>query len=116
MPNRIEYFEIRVTNYEKSESFYREVLGWDITKESEHPYGHIKTGEGINGGLAENKPGKPPRVMLYIEVESIEEKLKEIEAQGGKTLIPKTLISEEYGYYAAFEDPDGNVLGLAAHQ
>jgi predicted enzyme related to lactoylglutathione lyase len=31
---------------------------------------------------------------------------------GGKVLVPKTQISEQYGYMAVFEDTEGNRLAL----
>lgn len=51
-------------------------------------------------------------VTIYIEVEDIEAKLKEIEATGGKIQKEKTKISDEFGFYALFFDPSGNSIGL----
>ena len=38
--------------------------------------------------------------------------LDRIEAAGGKIIVPKTKISDEYGYMAVFIDTEGNRIGL----
>ena len=35
-----------------------------------------------------------------------------IEAAGGKLVVPKTMISDEYGYMAVFLDTEGNRIAL----
>jgi hypothetical protein len=35
-----------------------------------------------------------------------------VEAAGGKVLVPKTQISEDYGYMAMFLDTEGNRIAL----
>jgi len=50
--------------------------------------------------------------MLYISTESIEKTLSLIEKYGGKTILKKTKISDEHGFFAKFEDSFGNILGL----
>jgi hypothetical protein len=35
-----------------------------------------------------------------------------VEAAGGKIMVPKTQISEEYGYMAVIIDTEGNRIGL----
>ncbi len=114
MPNHLSYFEIRVTDYEKSEKFYSSLFDWEIGKMGEHPYGLINLGKEPMGGLGQNEEGKPSRTIIYFSVDDMDGKLKEIEEAGGKIITPKTLISEEYGYFSHFSDPDGNFLGLAS--
>ena len=41
----------------------------------------------------------------------IEAVLARVEANGGRTLTPKTDIGE-YGFYACFEDSEGNRVGV----
>jgi len=117
MPNPQSYFEIRVTDYERSYEFYTKVFEWEIKKSwGEMPYGIIKPGDGQEGGLGENPADKPPRVIIYFRSEDIDATLKAIEEAGGKIVTPKTLITEEYGYFAHFSDPDGNVIGLSGEK
>ena len=51
-------------------------------------------------------------VILYIEVNNIDETLSEVEKAGGKIVTAKTLINESSGNFGMFKDLDGNLLGL----
>jgi predicted enzyme related to lactoylglutathione lyase len=53
-------------------------------------------------------------IVPSIYTSNIEAKLKLIEEYGGKVLKGKTPIGKnaEYGYFALFEDPDGNRICL----
>jgi len=53
-------------------------------------------------------------VIPSIHTSNIEVKLKLIEKFGGKKLKDKTPINKdaEHGYYALFEDPEGNAMCL----
>ena len=53
-----------------------------------------------------------PETLVYIETDDIDGMLLKINGGGGTTETPKTLISENAGYFALFKDPDNNLLGL----
>jgi predicted enzyme related to lactoylglutathione lyase len=48
---------------------------------------------------------------VYFSVENIEEILRRVSANGGRTLMPKTNIGQ-YGFIAQYEDTEGNRLAL----
>jgi predicted enzyme related to lactoylglutathione lyase len=50
--------------------------------------------------------------VLVLAVTDVDAKLAEIEAAGGKTLTPRTEIGGGHGFFAYFEDPNGNKLGV----
>jgi len=50
-------------------------------------------------------------VYLYVEGD-LNTALNRVEPAGGKVLSPKTLIAEGMGYWAHFEDTEGNRVGL----
>ena len=58
----------------------------------------------------------PNYVTLYIEVPDIDAHLIKIEAAGGKTVTPRTVIPDTVTF-TMFADPAGNMVGLveAAH-
>lgn len=111
----IVYFELPSTDLAASARFYEQAFGWTVRVHGES-YGEWKVGDhALCGGFNPVKPGesKPQALPLaYIEVAQIEAKLAEIEAAGGRVVMPKTKISDEHGYYALFADPCGAVLGL----
>lgn len=66
----------------------------------------------MGGGLnpvSENNPAGT--VSVYIGTDDIEATLAKIEANGGKTLMPKSEIPQT-GWFAFFQDPSGNNVAL----
>jgi len=53
---------------------------------------------------------KPLGVIAYVLVDNIDAVLEKVERAGGKIVLPKR--SSDGGAYAAFADPEGNMLGL----
>ena len=101
-------------NYQKSRIFFEEVFGWKVEEQpSTSSLDVLPTS------------GKGPSAELNSEVEviipsiltsDIDAKLELIEKFGGKRLKGKTSIGEEgeHGYYALFEDPQGNTMCLCS--
>ena len=110
MADRICYFELFAADLEQSSRFYHDLFDWELTA-SGPEYRMIKIEGGIGGGLFTADEPKE-RVRCYLEVDDIEARLAKIAAAGGTVVTGKTLISEEYGYFALFRDPAGNLLGL----
>ncbi len=124
MTNPIVHFEMPADNVERAIKFYKDIFGWEINK-FEMPDGDyyiVRTTEvddkmvpttpgAINGGLMQRKnPGQP--FMNYIHVESIDKMLKIIEKNGGKISMEKQEIGKDMGWIAAFQDTEGNLMGL----
>ncbi len=68
---------------------------------------------GVAGTLVKGDSYEPSRAgsVVYFSAEDIPETLRRINANSGRTLMPKTGIGE-YGYIAHFEDTEGNRLAL----
>jgi predicted enzyme related to lactoylglutathione lyase len=96
---------------QKSKDFYSKVFGWKVT-EDVPGYVLFKTGDNQGGGFTKDSKPSQDGVVLYIEVDDINKKMEEIETAGGKKLKDKTQISPEYGSYALFNDPCGNIMAL----
>lgn len=119
LKNPIGWFEIRVSDFEKAKNFYSQLFNWDfkLSQASKTIYWNIFTGENSVGGgftkreLSENSGQS---IIIYIEVEDIEESLTKAAGLGGKIEEHKTLISESAGFYGLFRDLDNNVIGLWA--
>lgn len=107
------WVEIPAEDPEASGAFYEAVFRWDIDRDG--PFeGYLMYRDGGIGGAftAQWRPVSDPGVMLYIEVDDIEGALSRIEAEGGRTVDGKTLITEDIGWWASFQDPAGNRVGL----
>ena len=64
----------------------------------------------INGGLM-SRSKETPSPVITIGVDSVEEALKKVEAEGGTVITPSTPIPG-MGAFGYFKDSEGNVMGL----
>ncbi len=118
MANPINWFEIPVTDMERAKTFYQNILRYELTITEMGPllmawFPMEPEGFGATGTLIKAEGYTPSHegTVVYFSVESIEETLELINANGGKTLQPKTSIGE-YGFVAQFEDTEGNRVAL----
>jgi len=106
------HVEIPAANVEAAGKFYQELLGWKIQHDQELNYAMWEAGDGTGGGFPAVSDEAPAgHVLVYIHSDDIEADLRNVEKLGGKVVHPKSEIPH-VGWYAFFEDPTGNVLGL----
>ena len=110
------HIEFPTTDAEKTRTFYEEVFGWAFsTAPGFDTYPMFRDPSGIGGAFNADPRGEGPSLtgpIVHIEVDDIDATLKRIDEAGGKTLVPKTKISADYGSFAVFLDNVGNRLGL----
>jgi uncharacterized protein len=122
---KVVHFEIPADDLERAKSFYGSVFGWQLdtmsmpgggdytivrtTPVDEQTQAPSEPGA-INGGMMQ-RDERIPSPVITVDVDAIDEALKEIEASGGATVTPRTAIPG-MGAFAYFKDPEGNVLGL----
>ena len=123
-PNAICHVEIPAGDLAVSTAFYEKVFGWTVEllpsgnyalfTEAQLASGFGDTEPRVSGGFDPNREpeGGCRGVLLYIACEDIPSKLAEIGEAGGETVQPKTEIGGNYGYYAHFRDPAGNLMGV----
>lgn len=108
----VTWFEITSSNSLALRDFYAGVFGWRMQPlEGGTPYAVVDTGAegGIAGGIAE--AANANRVTFYIAVDDPQAYLDRIEAEGGRVVIPLTVVPDVVTF-ALFADPEGNVIGL----
>lgn len=122
---KVTHFEIPSDDLERAKKFYGSVFGWEVNTWP-MPNGGNYTGlttvpvdketmiptepGAINGGMTERSEVTPGPVIT-VEVESIDEALRDIEANGGSTTVPRTEIPG-MGAFGYFKDSEGNIMGL----
>ena len=75
-------------------------------------YGIVPANEnGIGGGITDSQDGKP-QVTIYIEVDEIQPYLEKATSMGGKVIMERTVLPGMVTF-AQFQDPAGNIVGLA---
>lgn len=122
---RVVHFEIHADNPESAIRFYKSVFNWQFNKWGEEDYWLIITGEvnerGIDGRLLKRKgssPVKDQAVNSYvctIEVQSADISSRNIEANGGKIVVPKTSVPT-VGWLVYCTDTEGNIFGIIENE
>jgi predicted enzyme related to lactoylglutathione lyase len=122
--SKVVHFEIPADDLDRAKGFYGSVFGWELqtTPMNEGEYTSVKTTDvdeqtqlptepgAINGGMFV-RDERVTAPVITIDVDGIDDALKQIEAEGGSTVTPRTAIPG-MGAFAYFKDPEGNVLGL----
>ncbi|WP_262733022.1 VOC family protein [Gaetbulibacter sp. NE] len=117
--NMVGWFEIPVNDMDRAKAFYEAVFKIDIQivdfggmLMGWFPYEEGK--EGAAGTLIKQDTYIPSQegTLVYFICEDVQNELDRIEAAGGKLYQPKTQISPEHGFMAAFIDTEGNRVAL----
>lgn len=118
MTHALNWFEIPVTDYTRAKGFYEQVLGITITTLPMGPVtmGMLSTDPQAVGGALVHGDGSTPSAtgtLVYLNGgDDLAPLLARVEAAGGRVLVPKTEIGNDFGFFAHFLDTEGNKLGL----
>ena len=95
------------------QSFYSRVFGWEFDTNNPTGYGMYRPadGEGVAGGIGAAQDGGPGLVTFYVHAEDPAATLKQVEALGGRVVMPLTEVAPETTI-ALFADPEGHIVGL----
>jgi predicted enzyme related to lactoylglutathione lyase len=119
---KVVHFEIPADDVQRAKQFYGAIFGWQLEDIPEMDYTIVRTTDvdpetqmpttpgAINGGMMQRTQDAPGPV-LTIDVDSIDEALKQVESAGGSVVRPRTEIPG-MGAFAYFTDTEGNTLGL----
>ena len=100
---------------QKSVDFYSKVFGWQIVVMPDKTYAMFRIGDSKSGGGFDTSTKPASEKVgpgLLINVEDINSKLEETKKAGGKVVQEKTEIGGGYGFYARFQDTNGNHLQI----
>jgi len=113
----VSWFEIPAINFQQSVDFYNQIFGIEMETQFNDNYAmaFFPVNKGIGGSIVAG-PGSTPGEagpLVYLNAgKDLDIVLKHIEPAGGRVVMPKTMISEDAGYFAIFIDPEGNKLAL----
>jgi uncharacterized protein len=120
--NAISWFEIPTTDLSRAQNFYEFIfdikltaLDMDNIKMRMFPLEDPMTG--VGGALVDSggfhKPSVTEGPLVYLNANpDIQPILDKVEKAGGKIIVPKTLISPDYGYMAVIVDTEGNRIAF----
>ncbi len=122
--DKVVHFEIPADDMARAKQFYSSIFGWEVT-DMPMPSGMIytiartvavdekqmpKESGAINGAIMQRSDAVQAPV-LAINVSSVDDYVKKVEAAGGKVVMPKMEVGG-MGYYAYVTDTESNVIGL----
>ncbi len=107
------WFEVLGKDGDKLQRFYAELFGWKVDVNNPMKYGMVDTGskKGIPGGIGTPGNGMRPWVTFYVASDDLAGSLARAGKLGGKTVVPPQKLPDGLSI-AAFEDPEGHVIGL----
>lgn len=107
----IAHCEIPSTDLDRSKEFYHKVLGWEFK-----PFGNgyllFNNHKGTMVGLRKVEGvAKGDSTVFHVNMPDIDSIMRKVKEHGGAVKRTKTVIPA-MGWYALFNDPDGNTIGL----
>ncbi len=118
---KVVHFEIPADDVARAKEFYGSIFDWQLQDMPGMDYTIVQTvpvddkqvpteAGAINGGMMP-RTAETPGPVITIDVDSIDDALKQVEAGGGEAVRPRTEIPG-MGAFAYFKDTEGNVVGL----
>jgi len=120
--NILGWFEIPVKNMDRAVKFYESVFDFKMHRQKMNtldmawfPWKEDKPG--APGSLVYNEEFYSPSekgVLIYLTTPSgdLNQDSEKIQKAGGKIVVPRKQISEDYGFIVVFMDPEGNRIAL----
>ena len=117
--NALNWFEIPVTDFARAKAFYSKIFDFEMPEMPMGPqtmgFFLHEQGKGIGGAIVKGEGYEPSMsgTLVYLACgNDLSVVLSRIDAAGGKTLLGKTQITPEIGYFALFADTEGNKVAL----
>jgi uncharacterized protein len=119
--NAFSWIEIPATDLDRAQNFYEEILQVGLIK-MDFPNLKmrilpIEDPMGIGGALVNtagfHRPSATDGPLVYLNANpDVQLVLDRVEKAGGKILVPKTMISPDYGYMGVILDSEGNRIAF----
>lgn len=118
MKNAINWFEIPATDFDRAVKFYSAILDTELytTQMGGYNMAFLPMEEkGVGGAIVSGDGCEPSQTgtLVYLNAgNDLTDILSRVEPNGGSVVLPKTLITEDIGYMAAFIDSEGGKVAL----
>jgi predicted enzyme related to lactoylglutathione lyase len=117
MADRIVHWELMGPDGDRLKSFYEQMFGWVAEPVPGFEGYHMVDAAhaGVGGAVGTGSDEMPNYLTIYVEVDSVDERLDRAEAQGATTVIPRTVIPGMVTF-GMFADPAGNIVGVVERE
>ena len=120
MKNSVNWVEIPVLNFESAKEFYSRIFDYEMYEEfmAGLRMGFLpmdRESQGVGGAIVQGNDYIPSKFGSKIFLnggENLQSVLDRVIESGGDIIKQKTKISDEIGYFACFEDTEGNHVYL----
>lgn len=122
MDTALHWFEIPTSDIDRAQQFYERIFqikmqNLDNANLKMRLFPGGSPGKGVSGSITQAEgfytPSETHGPLLYLNANpDVQLVLDRIEGAGGKVVLGKTQISEEFGFMALFIDSEGNRLGI----
>jgi predicted enzyme related to lactoylglutathione lyase len=118
LKNSLNWFEIPVKDFERAQKFYSTIYDYEMPSMAmgETTLGFFLVEQGGIGGAIAFGPDyevSEAGALIYLNGgENLQIVLDRVEGAGGQVISPKTLITNELGFFATFSDTEGNKVAL----
>jgi predicted enzyme related to lactoylglutathione lyase len=116
----ISWFEIPASDLSRAQQFYEAILGITLFP-LDLPNIKMRMfpteANGIGGAIVDSggfhKPSATEGPLIYLNANpDVQEVLDKVESAGGQILVPKTPISDEFGFMCVILDTEGNRIAF----
>lgn len=113
----VSWFEIPATDFQQAVHFYNNIFGIEMEQNitEANAMAYFPVTSGIGGAIIAGPGSIPSDIgpLIYLNGgNDLNNVLNKVEDNGGRIVMPKTLISKDAGYFAIFIDSQGNKLAL----
>lgn len=120
MENSISWFEIPVLNFDRAREFYSRLYNYEMTETTMNGtrMGFLpmdQDSKGVGGAIVQATDYIPSALGVRIYLNGgndLQQVLDRVIPAGGEVIQHKTKINDELGYFAVFEDTEGNHISL----
>jgi len=117
MKNKSTHFAIYIDDMDRAKEFYSNLFGWEFNSYGPSDFLQIKTDKSNNAeliGALQLRKYSPIKDKIIgfecsIEVDNIDNSIESIAKNGGKIVMPKTVIPY-VGWLTKFLDTEGNIV------
>lgn len=122
--NSINWVEIPVLNFVRAKEFYSRIYDFEMfeTTMASGRMGFLPMdpeSQGIGGAIVQGNGYIPTALGVKVYLNGGKDLLtvlNRIESAGGDIIVPKTKISDELGFFAVFQDTEGNHISLHSRE
>jgi predicted enzyme related to lactoylglutathione lyase len=120
MKNAVSWFEIPTQDFERARRFYQTIFAYEMPEMNMADIRmgilpHDRDAGGVGGAIVKGEWSKPSPTgtIVYLNGgEDLSVILNRVDKAGGKVTVPKSPIEPDMGFFAVFQDCEGNNVGL----